>query len=153
MAIVIKTQFIEEEIQNEKGEKIGVLKFNPNDSKIMKKLTEVVDIFTNAVNKMDNLEKKINEIDTNSESTEDFEKNVKRFEIIKEGFDVEYDSIDKSISNLKEVFGEETVNLFTGNTTDFESLYPIIAFVIPHVNKARNNKVSQYLVSKDDVME
>ena len=47
MALKIKNNFVREDIVDEKGNKLGELKFNPSDSRIMKTLSELVKDFSN----------------------------------------------------------------------------------------------------------
>ena len=66
---------------------------------------------------------------------------------------MEYNVINKSISGLKDIFGEECINCFTGGTMDIASLLPLIKFITPYVKKSRNEKVDKYLSKNNDVME
>ena len=73
MGIVIKNNFITEDIIDENGNKLGELKFNPSDSRIMGKLSSAIRKSTLALNKLK--DKKIPNL-SNAEFTsiEDFEK-------------------------------------------------------------------------------
>ena len=57
MALTIKNRLIKEDILDESGNKIGELKFNPNDSRIMKKMSSLVKDFGKAVKEIDKLDK------------------------------------------------------------------------------------------------
>lgn len=158
MALKIKSNLIKEDIVDENGNKLGELKFNPNDSRIMKNLSTVVNEFNNAIkelNKLGNIDKlsldKLNTI-------EDFEKASDTFEKIDKSYDIEVKAVDELINRLSEIFGKETIELFTNGTKDAECLLPIIEFIEPYVKKAREGKVNKYLnisnnQSNVDVME
>ena len=49
MAITIKDRFIKEDIIYENGNKIGEIKFNPNDANIMKKLSKIINDLENGL--------------------------------------------------------------------------------------------------------
>lgn len=153
MALIIKSKFIKEDILDENKNKIGELKFNPNDSRIMKKMSTLIKEFSVAIkeiNKLDKVEKPKLELKT----LEDFENASDYFEAFDKATDLEIDIVDKLIDGLSEIFGKETVELFTQGTKDAESLLPIISFMEPYVKKNRQNQVEKYLDKKSaEVME
>ncbi len=152
MALTIKNRLIKEDILDENKNKIGELKFNPNDSRIMKKMSALIKEFSIAIkeiNKLDKVEKPKSELKT----LEDFENASDYFEAFDKATDLEIDVIDKLIDGLSEIFGKETVELFTQGTKDAESLLPIINFMEPYVKKNRQSQVEKYLDNKNDVME
>lgn len=154
MALTVKSNLVIEDIVDEKGEKIGQIKFNPNDSRIMKNLSSIVNDFSNAIKDFNQLGE-VEKIDVSQLKTaEDFEKASAMFEKVDKGFDIEVKAIDEFIDKLSEIFGKETIELFTNGTKDAECLFPIIDFIKPYVEKARTNKVNKY-IDKDnqDVME
>lgn len=152
MALTIKNRLIKEDILDESGNKIGELKFNPNDSRIMKKMSTLIKEFSVAIkeiNKLDKVEKPKSELKT----LEDFENASDYFEAFDKATDLEIDVVDKLIAGLFEIFGKETVELFTQGTKDAESLLPIINFMEPYIKKNRQSQVEKYLDNKNDVME
>jgi len=158
MALIIKNNIIKEDILDENGNKLGELKFNPNDSRIMKNLSTIVNKFNDAIKELN----KLGDIDKiqleNLKTAEDFEKASDMFEKIDHGYDIEVKAIDELIDKLSEIFGKETIEIFTCGTKDAESLLPIIDFIEPHIKKARESKVNKYLnnsvnKSNSDVME
>lgn len=154
MALTVKSNLVIEDIVDEKGKKIGQIKFNPNDSRIMKNLSSIVNDFSNAIKDFNQLGE-VEKIDVSQLKTaEDFEKASAMFEKVDKGFDIEVKAIDEFIDKLSEIFGKETIELFTNGTKDAECLFPIIDFIKPYVEKARTNKVNKY-IDKDnqDVME
>ncbi len=155
MALIVKNNFIKEDIKDENGNKLGEIKFNPNDSRIMSKLTKIVNELGNSLDKlksMGNMPKISNE-DLNT--LEDFEKVSDSFKLIEQGFDIEEKAVDCVLDNLSEVFGVETINIFTGGTKDVLSVMPLIEYILPFVKEARQNKINKYINKKtsNDVME
>lgn len=152
MALTIKSRLIKEDILDEEGNKIGELKFNPNDSRIMKTLSKLVKEFGNAVKevkKMDNIEKPNFDL----KNIEEFENASEYFEAFDMATDIEIDVVDKMINGLAEIFGKDTIELFTQGTKDAESLLPIINFIEPYIKENRQGKVNKYLDTNTDVME
>ena len=157
MALTIKQNIVKEDLVDENGNKLGELKFNPNDTRIMQKLTKIVNDLTD---KMKNLKKmdipSVESVKENKlEKIDDFEKLGEDFSKLNDAFDLEEKAIDNVIKELSEIFGEDTINIFTGGTKDIESLNPLLDFVMPYVKKAREGKVKKYTIKKenDDVME
>lgn len=153
MSIVIKNKLIIEDILNENGQKIGEIKFNPNDSSIMKMLAEILSNLNKAVKELD----KYKNIDlkklTENSTIEEFENASVEIEKVSEAMRLEYETIDNSITELKKIFGEETINCFTSGTHDIETLMPLLEFIMPYVQKNRNEKINKYIKKNDDVME
>ena len=153
MAIAVKSKFVCEDIVDKDNNVIGQIKFNPDDSKIMKTLAEILCDLNNSINKLDNYKDlDLSQLSENS-SLEDFKNASDKIEKTKEIFTMEYNVINKSISGLKDIFGEECINCFTGGTMDIASLLPLIKFITPYVKKSRNEKVDKYLSKNNDVME
>ncbi len=152
MALTIKNRLIKEDVLDENGNKIGELKFNPNDSRIMKKMSSLVKDFGKAVKEIDKLDK-VEKPNLESISIEDFDKASEYFDAFDKATDIEIETTDKLINELSEIFGRETIELFTQGTKDAESLLPIISFIEPYVKKARQSKLDKYLDNKNDVME
>lgn len=152
MALIIKNNLVKEDILDENGKKLGELKFNPNDSRIMKTLSNLLQDFSKATKEINKLEK-IEKPNTNLKTIEDFENASEYFEAFDKATDIEVSVVDKMIVSLSEIFGKETIELFTQGTKDAECLIPIIEFIEPYVKKNRQNKVNKYLDNKNDVME
>lgn len=157
MALTIKSNIIREDILDENGKKLGELKFNPNDSRIMKNMSTVVNEFNKAIKEINKLGK-IDKLSLeNLKTAEDFEKASETFEKIDKGYDIEIKAVDELINKLSEIFGEETIQLFTNGTKDAECLLPIIEFIEPYVKTAREGKVNKYIneskENNSDVME
>lgn len=157
MALKIKQNIIKEDIVDEQGNKLGELRFNPGDARIMEKLTKIVNDLTEKMKTLKKIkipdlkEIKENELD----KLEDFEKIGEDFSTLNTVFNLETEAVDNTIKELSEVFGKETINIFTGGTKDIETITPLLEFVMPYVKKAREGKVKKYTIAKenDDVME
>lgn len=160
MAIKVKDSFITEDIEDQDGKKIGEIRFNPNDSRIMSKLTKIVNDLGNTLEEL----KSMGDIQPipqeKLETVEDFEKVSDTFKTIERGFAIEETAVDNVIQDLSEVFGEDTINIFTHGTKDLMSLMPLIEFVLPYVKEARQSKVEKYIKNNEitpnselDVME
>lgn len=153
MALIIKSKFIKEDILDENGNKIGELKFNPNDSRIMKKMSTLIKEFSSAIKKINELDK-VKKPKSDLKTLEDFENASDYFEAFDQATDLEISVVDKLIDGLSEIFGRETVELFIQGTKDAESLLPIISFMEPYVKENRQSQVNKYLDKKsDEVME
>lgn len=154
MAIKIKNNFVEENIEDEKGTILGVLRFNPNDTRIVSRLTKCAE---NAEKALKELKKigNISDLSTvNIESVEDAEKISDDISKMNQALEIEEKIITNTLSELEEIFGKETVDLFTQGTKDIESIMPILDFAMPYVKKARQNKVNKYNArNKSNVME
>lgn len=157
MSLIVKNKFVVEDIIDEKGMKIGELKFNPNDSRIMYKLSQIITDATNSMNKIKNIGNVADLSNKKLETIEDFENVQSDIEKICKGINIETDLIDRIFANLNEVFGKETIEIFTGGTQDIELLMPLLEFVMPYVKEARQKNVNKYIKSNKleefDVLE
>lgn len=145
MAIIAKNKFIVEDIVNEKGAKIGEIKFNPNDSMIMKALSEIIGNLSSSINKLKNYKDiDLKNLDENS-TIEDFENVSDELKKAEEAINLEYEVIKSCIESLKKVFGNECIECFTQDTLDIDALIPLIDFIDPYIKKNRTSKVNQYI--------
>lgn len=153
MPIVVKSKFVEEDILNENGEKIGTIKFNPNDSSIMKALAEIISNLTEKIKEMD----QYGEVDLpkleRTSTVEEFEAASEELEKMSKILKTEYEAVDSSIKELERILGKETIDCFTGGTHDIEALIPLIEFITPYIQQNRIEKVSKYVKNSSDVME
>lgn len=152
MAIKIANKFVVENIENEKGEKIGEIKFNPKDSKIISKLSKIMNDLEESIKKMNEIGK-IPEISKEQlDNIEDFEKTAKDFEKIHKAISIENEVISNVIDDLSEIFGKETIECFTSGTHDITSLMPLLDFVTPYIKNERQQRIDKYTNKNDDVM-
>ena len=154
MTIKIQSKFVKEDIIDENGNKLGEISFNPSDSRIMNKLSDVLFFLEGKYQELKKLGD-FHEIENrNFESIEEFENQLENFKKIAKGFELEDEANSYVINTLMEIFGEETIAIFTGGTNDLMLLMPLLDFVIPYVRKARTDKVNHYIIKKnDDVMK
>lgn len=154
MALTIKNSFIKEDILDENGNKLGEIKFNPSDSRIMSKLTKIVNELGDSLDKLKSMGEIPKISNEDLQTIEDFEKVSETFKLMEQGFDIEEKAVDSVLDNLSEVFGKETINIFTGGTKDVLSVMPLIEYILPYVKDARKNKINKYIDKKNsDVME
>lgn len=157
MSLIVKNKFVVEDIIDEKGMKIGELKFNPSDSRIMYKLSQIITDATNSMNKIKTIGNVADLSNKRLETIEDFENVQSDIEKICKGINIETDLIDRIFANLNEVFGKETIEIFTGGTQDIELLMPLLEFVMPYVKEARQKNVNKYIknnkLEEFDVLE
>lgn len=154
MALVIEQKVIEEDILDTKGNKLGVIRFNPNDARIMNRLVKIINELEESLKKMNALGDFSELSKAKLETAEDFEKMSDTFKRMEEGLDIEEKSADMIFSNLGEIFGEDTIQVFTGGTKDIMSIMPLIEYIMPFVQKSRKKLVNKYINKKSsDVME
>lgn len=150
--ILVKRNEVVEEIEDEQGNKLGVLRFNPNDSRIMNKLSKIMCKIENILEKQNGVNDFKN-INKELKTAEDFERFSKEFKKIDEYLDIEIETIQGIISELSEVFGKETIEIFTNGTLDISTLNPLFDFIIPIIKDARLEKVNNYIDNNSEVME
>lgn len=154
MALTVKSKFIIEDLIDENGKKIGELKFNPNDTRIVNKLMKCLEIAEKGLKEVDSMgevvdlsNKKINSVEDAKNVAEDIAK-------INKALSIEDSVFDNLINELEEIFGKETINIFTQGTKDIETIVPILEFVMPYVRKARKTLTDKYNVkNKSGVMK
>lgn len=151
MAIVIKQKLVCEDILNENGEKIGEIKFNPNDSRIMSRLSNIVKKISQGIKDLNNLGDMPEISKEQITNIEDFEKISKDIDKLCQGYEIEENVSTEAINELVEIFGEDTINAFTSGSKDIELLMPLLDFVMPYVEEARNKQVSKYIPKKDEL--
>ncbi len=154
MSLIIKNKFVKEELKDENGNVLGYLQFNPNDSRIINKLSKIVNDLSKDLKQLNKIGDFPNLSDKKLESIEDFENVASEFEKINEALTIEDKAIDSVINDLSEVFGRDTIELFTGGTKDIMTILPLIEFIMPYVKEAREKNMSKYLKNgNSDVME
>ena len=152
MVIKTKNNFIEEDIIDENGNILGKIRFNPSDSRIMRKLTKIVNDLGKVLKEVDNLGD-IPKIPENElKNLKDFEEVASTFEKLEKGYKLEEEAVDGVITDLTEIFGKETIEVFTGGTKDIMSLMPLIEFIMPYVKNDRESKINKYIPKNNDVM-
>ena len=156
MIVLSNEKFVEEKIIDKDGNELGIIRFNPKDNNVMKKIMNILNNIVECQKRLKNIGE-IPKINNNDIKNGNFEVLSDSFNKINQALDIEADISKTIISDLSEIFGEETVNIFTKGTLDIDLLDPLIDFILPHIKEARKGKVNKYLVDKknneDDVME
>lgn len=149
MNIIVNKKFIKEDILDENGNKLGEIKFNPSDNRIMAKITSIFNTCTNALKRLENKGEIPDLQNTRLETMEDFENAKADIQKVCDVIGIESDTISSVFKNLYEVFGKDTIDIFTGGTEDIDLLIPLLEFIAPHVRDARNQKVNRYIQNED----
>lgn len=145
MALKIDFSYVEEDIVDKKGNVIGKIKFDPDDEKIMKKMSDILKDLTDRI-KMQKDIGKINNIEKiDSNSIEDFENALKDILKLNNTIDIEYYAIENAIKSFSDIFGKETMDIITGGSVSIKNLIPLIEFITPYVEKSRKKYKSKYL--------
>ena len=156
MALKVKQNLVKENIEDENGNILGELKFNSNDSRIMTKLSKIAKNISDTISKLNSLKDDVELTDIDINNTDDFEKTSKSFDKIYNLLNIEENTIDEIVNDLSDVFGKDTIEIFTGGSKDISTLMPLLDFIIPYVQEARNQKVSKYIKNENadqEVME
>lgn len=157
MAIVVKSKRIKDDITDENGNVLGIISYNPEDTRTYTRLSNVM----NDILKIDKKRKSIGEIKDFSkeelQDIEDFEKYRESFEKVNEILRFIDEKMEHIIGEVDSIFGEGTCNILMEDTHDIELLVPLLESVMPNFEKARNKKTKKYLndkkVEENDVMD
>lgn len=149
MALTIKQKFVIEELFDENGKKLGELKFNPNDNRIMAKMSKIIKDLESVLKQVKDLGDIPELTDKKIKTIEEFEAEKDSINLICKGIDLEQMAFENVINDLSDIFGKETIDIFTGGTVDIDAVMPIIEFVMPYVKNASNQRVSKYIKKKD----
>lgn len=149
MNIIVNKKFIKEDILDENGTKLGEIKFNPSDNRIMAKITNIFNTCTNALKKLESKGNIPDLQNTKLETIEDFENAKADIQKVCDVIEIESDTISSVFRNLYEVFGKDTIDIFTGGTEDIDLLTPLLEFIAPYVREARKQKVNKYIQNEE----
>lgn len=152
-SLKVSSSIVSIDILNENEEKIGAIVFDPKDARIIKKLTDIIRKLTELANNVKTL-KLPDDFDDmmrkSADSIEDFEKVEDGLETLCKGYDIEYEMNSYIIENLSSIFGQNTVEIFTGGTLNVERILPLMEAVMPYVNEVREERLSSYLNKKEN---
>lgn len=153
MSLIVKQNLIIEDIKDEEGNKLGEIKFNPDDSRIMSRLSKIVNDLNDTIKKIKDIGEISNLSNKKLETIEDFEKESESFKKIYEAFNLQEEANTKAIKDLEEIFGEDTINLFTNGTKDVVTLLPLLEFITPYIKDSSKKRIEKYTKTDTDVME
>ena len=152
MALKINKNIVRENIEDQNGNVIGVIQFDPNDEKIMKKLSDIVRDLTSKVEEQHKIGKIGDLKEINLNSIEEFEENAKNLEKLNKTIDLSYYAIENAINNFTDVFGKETMDAITGGSVSLENLKPLLEFITPYIEEARKKLTDKYLNDKNSTV-
>lgn len=151
MAIVVKNKNIVENIEDEKGNILGKISYNPEDLKSFQKLTSIINSINNIKNNSSNLNK-LSTIQDEDITLDNFDEHKELFDGVKSDLDKINEEIEKIKNEIDEIFGEGISSIFMGNSNDLELLMPLIDDVMPKFQSRRENQVNKYLDGNDSVL-
>ena len=157
MAVKIKSKKIKEDIADEKGNILGSISYNPEDTTTYTKLTDIMQDLLKISNEM----KSLNTLQTIPEGGLN---DIEEFEKYRDDFNKMNESLhkcDERIENIKKsidgIFGNGVSDIIMEGSNDVDMLVPLIEEVIPKFKNARQGKVNKYLPKEEvevlDVME
>ena len=157
MAIVIKSKKITEDIVDENGNVMGKISYNPEDTTIYTKLTDIMKDLIEISNEMKMLQEKEQIPNEKITNIEEIDKYKEYFEKM----NLSLHKCDEKIENIKiaidSIFGKGTCDVVMDGSNDIDMLSVLIENVIPNFKKAREGKVNKYLSNEEveqlDVME
>lgn len=146
MALKISNSIVVEDIEDETGKKIGEIKFDPEDERIMKLISDTVRNLTKKLDEqkslgelksLEYLEEGIEDYETLQKSSEDIEK-------INKAIDLEYEAVAETIENFEKVFGKETMDIITCGSVSIKNITPLLNFISPYIKEYREKCVGKY---------
>ncbi len=156
MAIIVKSKKIKENIEDENGNILGVISYNPEDTTTYTRLTDIMNEILEMNEEMKSLENIKNIPKEAVQDIDKFEQHRASFN----DFSKSLHTIENKIQNIKksidDIFGEGTANIIMENSNDIELLTPLIEEVLPKFKNARENKIDKYISKEEfinDVME
>lgn len=151
MAIVVKSKNIKENIVDEKGNILGSISYNPEDIKAFRKLSDIIDL----INKISKNSKNLSNLESIKDeviSLEDFDKYSELFDGVRNDLHTIDDTIEVIKTNIDEIFGKGTSNIFMGEGHDLDLLMPLIEDVMPKFQSKREEQVDKYLDNDESVL-
>lgn len=151
MKLTVKSTKIEENIEDEKGNVIGKISFDPQDVNVYKKFLSLIELITEK-QKVDRQIGDLGDISKeNLKSIEDFEKYSVVFQKLDKKLDNYLSMMDEIKKTTDEIFGDVS-STFSNITASLEPYTELITWATPYFNQGRKEKVDKYLESTDDVL-
>lgn len=151
MAIIVKNKYIKENIEDENGNILGSISYNPEDIKAFRKLSDIVDLI-NKISKNSNNLSKLETIKDKTILLEDFDKYSELFDGVRNDLQTIDDTIEVIKTNIDEIFGKGTSSIFMGDGCDLDLLMPLIDDVMPKFQSKREKQVNKYLDNNESVL-
>ncbi len=152
MAIVAKNKNIVENIEDEKGNILGKISYNPDDITAYRALIDIVNMIDDISKSANNLNKLEVLGNAKIDSLMDFEKYSNFFKDCQKDFHDIEDGIKVIKERIDEIFGEGTSQILMGNGCDVNLLMPLLDAVMPKFKEARESKINNYLDDGSQVM-
>lgn len=155
MAIIVKSKKIKETIEDENGNILGIISYNPDDTTTYTRLTDIM-------NEILEMNKEMKSLENIKNIPKEAAQDINQFEQYRDSFNdfnKSLHTIENKIQNIKksidDIFGEGIANIIMENSNDVELLTPLIEEVLPKFKSARENKINKYIPEKNsnDVME
>ncbi len=157
MAIVIKNKNIQENVVDENGNLLGVISYNPDDTKSYTKFSDIINKIYKVQDKVKSLSSSIKQIPKRELSLEELDEHRGSLEKMNETFHYQEKLLEEIFTDFDFIFGEGICEKIMKGSYDIELLIPILEAVKPNFDKARNKKVGKYLPKEEievlDVME
>lgn len=152
MAIIAKSKNIKENIEDENGNLLGTISYDPEDIKSYRILMDIVNLISDMSKNAKNLNKLELIGDSKINNPEDFEKYDELFKECQKDFHSIDDGIEVIKNNIDDIFGEGTSYIMMGSGHNVELLMPLLDEVMPKFKSARENKLNSYLDNGSQVM-
>lgn len=153
-AIKIKSKNKTLDLENDNGDIIGKITFNPEDIGAYNELLAIGDIIAKISNKYDSIEE-IQDIPQGKlDSAEQYKDTQNTFSLIGNFTDYVVKQIDIISDKLNKIFGKDTSELIFQGSHDLELLSDFIEAVIPYFKSAKKERTDKYLdmSAEGDVM-
>jgi len=152
MAIVIKSKKVTLPIENEQGEKLGEVVFNPDSAETYKALTEIAELVYKISDKRDSMGE-LKTIPTGEVESVEKEKAYRdEFMKINEFTTYMTETIDKIAEAIDSAFGKGTSELILQGGYDIEGLIAFVEGISPYFEGARAKRIDKYVNDDDGVM-
>lgn len=152
-AIKLKSKVKTIDLENDSGEIIGKISFNPEDIGAYNELLAIGEIITKISEKYDSTKVQNDIPEGKFESVEQYKVAQNTFSQIGEFTNFVVKQVDLISEKLDKIFGKNTSELIFQGGHDLEQLSDFIEAVIPYFKNAKNKRVNKYLDrTEGDVM-
>lgn len=153
MALKINNNIVREKIEDQNGNVIGEIQFDPNDETIMKSMSDIIKNLTDKIQKQKEIGKiNVDKLNNILETQEDFESSFEDLAKINQSIDLEYAAVKETIDSFTKIFGKETMDVITGGVVSLNNLKPLIEFISPYIKESRKTQTDKYLSNNSNVL-